>query len=123
MTSYRMVDHFPWFGAIQNGWAVDGFVADVVDSDVVDSVPDTEIVRDKDLAIARHNVLWEESLTIHRQVIYTDGSSSAGNSGAGWVCYDRGLRMEPRSDELPGMWCALECEIWAVFHALSHLED
>ena len=123
MITYRFGDRFQWFGVIRDGWAVDGFVADVTDSDVPTNVPDTEIIRGKDLAIARHDVLWEEYMDMDVHVIYTDGSSSEGKSGAGWVCYDRGLRMDPGSDGLPGGWCALECEIWAVFRALSLLED
>ena len=90
---------------------------------VITNVPVGVVVRDKELAIIRHAKLWEEYPEVDRHVIYTDGSSTHGKSGAGWVCYDRGQRMEPISDGLPGGWCALECEIWAIYRALYLLID
>jgi len=95
-----------------------------VSSEVVDiEVPKCLIVRDKDAAIARHGVLWDEYLDEDSHVIYTYGSRMPGRSGAGGVCYDRGLRENPVSEGLPGAFCALECEIWALYRALFLLED
>jgi len=62
-------------------------------------------------------------LNVDRHVIYTDGSSGDGHSGTGWVCYERGLREDPISLGLPGEWCALECEIYGVYQALSLVAD
>ena len=124
MISYRFGAMFPWFGCICDSWAQAGIVAEPVSSEVVDvGVPKCLIVRDKDAVIARHALLWDEYLDEDRHVIYTDGSSMPGKSGAGWVCYDQGLRVEPVSEGLPGAFCALECEIWAVYRALFLLED
>ena len=103
MISYRFCDDYPWFGSIRNNWAVEGMEPDVVDSDMtVERVPEVVVIRDKDRAIAHHDSLWEQCLDSDRNVIYTDGSSTDGKSGAGWVCYERGLREEPVSEGLPG---------------------
>ena len=124
MISYRFGDEFPFFGCIRDGWAQDGVVAEAVSSEAVTvGVPDCLIVRDKDAAIARHAEMWDQYLDEDRHVVYTDGSSMSGKSGAGWVQYDRGLREEPVSEGLPPAFCALECEIWAVYRALCSLQD
>ena len=91
MITHRFGGHFPWFGSIRDHWAAAAFEADVTDLEAVPSVPVTEIVRDKDLAIARHGEQWDGALDMDMHVIYTNGFSSDGKSGAGWVCYDRDL--------------------------------
>jgi len=55
--------------------------------------------------------------------MYTDGSSGNGHSGAGVVCYERGLRDGAVSVGLPSEWCALEGEIYAVYWALHGVVD
>jgi len=124
MLTLRLCHDYPWTASIRKDWAEDNITAEVVDTDVVvGNVPDCVIVRDRSGAIARHNALWDEYLDEDRHVIYTDGSSSDGLSGAGWVCYERGLREDPVSLGLPGEWCALECEIYGVYRALSLVSD
>jgi len=114
----------PWFGSVRNDWIESRITGEVVDSDVViKDIPTCLIVRDKELALTHHGVLWDQYLDTDRYVFYTDGSSSGGRSGAGYVCYERGLRVDPVSIGLPGDWCALECEIYALLPALYSVND
>jgi len=122
--SYRYCGDMPWFGSVWNDWIEPGITGEVVDSDVViNDIPTCLIVQDKELALTHHGVLWDQNLDTDRHVFYTDGSSSGGRSGAGYVCYERGLRVDPVSIRLPGDWCALECEIYALLRALASVDD
>jgi len=124
MLSHRFGGDLPWFGSIRNDWVEDGITAEVVHTDVVvEYVPDSLVVRDKELAIEQHDRLWDDYLDRDCHMFYTNGSSSPGGSGAGMVYYESGLRDEAVSIRLPGSWCALKCEIFACYRALSLVND
>jgi len=124
MLLYKFGSQFPWFGVTHDGWREEGITAEVVESDVViENVISGLVIRDKDEVVANHGTLWDQYLDEDRHVFYTDGLSSQRRSGAGIVCYERGLRDDARSLGLPGEWCALECEIYGCFRALGSVQD
>jgi len=124
MLSYRFCVKYPWFVSMCGESVEDGITAEVVESDVrVTNTPLGLIVRNKQAAIEQHDALWEEYLDSDHYVVYTDGSSGKGRSGAGWTCHERRLRDDPVAIGLPGEWCALECAICALYKALGSMWD
>ncbi|RPA96309.1 hypothetical protein L873DRAFT_1845436 [Choiromyces venosus 120613-1] len=78
---------------------------------------------DKETALAEYFGLRESPSLGHRLSVYTDGSKTAGGTGAAWALFDSGASDGALGLPAPDTWNIVEVEPFAILRALRQLGD
>ena len=119
---YEYGKDYPWFGCIAEKWKDNRIRKQKTNSEKVrKTTPIIDIERDKEKAIEKHAIGWENKPN-DEVWIYTDGSKKGKEAAIAWVMMDgEELMEEERGMRVPGEWNITKIEICAMGMAMRDM--